>query len=229
MKLLYPRSLGRTLDAVEDSLWTNRRIPTDDRKAVVDWLIQRRGGEGAYRGMFAPTAEDWRDGVRVFTGERVRSGAGTGHILGEEACRVLAQLAGRSPAACSALAHARNWLAEMFVRSKLAPHGPGMCCCGTCSVALWRNLLAGGVDHADRQLDAGLKSLRAHRNGDGRYRVFPFYYTLLALTEMNTPAAKREKRYVAPACERMLKRKAGANDRYQSRRRAVMERILAGC
>jgi hypothetical protein len=39
--------------------------------------------------MFAPTAKDFADGIRLFTGERISSGAATGHILGEEACRAV--------------------------------------------------------------------------------------------------------------------------------------------
>ena len=39
--------------------------------------------------MFAPTNEDYTEGVRLFTGERISSRVGTGHILGEEACRAL--------------------------------------------------------------------------------------------------------------------------------------------
>ena len=39
--------------------------------------------------MFAPTNEDYTEGVRLFTGERISSRVGTGHILGEETCRAL--------------------------------------------------------------------------------------------------------------------------------------------
>jgi hypothetical protein len=39
--------------------------------------------------MFAPTPKDYASGIRLFTGERITSGAATGHILGEEACRTL--------------------------------------------------------------------------------------------------------------------------------------------
>jgi hypothetical protein len=39
--------------------------------------------------MFAPTARDFETGIRLFTGERITSGAAASHILGEEACRAL--------------------------------------------------------------------------------------------------------------------------------------------
>ena len=39
--------------------------------------------------MFDPTNEDYTQGVRLFTGERISSRVATGHILEEEACRAL--------------------------------------------------------------------------------------------------------------------------------------------
>ena len=53
------------------------------------WLAGRQGLSGSYAGMFAPTSTDYAEGIRLFTGERIASGAATGHILGEEACRAL--------------------------------------------------------------------------------------------------------------------------------------------
>ena len=41
------------------------------------------------RDVCAPTYKDYKEGGRLFTGERISSRVGTGHILGEEACRAL--------------------------------------------------------------------------------------------------------------------------------------------
>ena len=43
--------------------------------------------------------------------------------------------------------------------------------------------------------------LKKCRKGESQWRVFPFWYTLLALVEMDLPAAVAEMRYVAPRCE----------------------------
>jgi hypothetical protein len=69
--------------------------------------------------------------------------------------------------------------------------------------------------------------LKEHRDGRGRWRRFPFYYTLLALSEASGGSAEPELRYAAPGLERMLKRRA-RGDRYHRRRRTLAERILAG-
>ena len=80
----------------------------------------------------------------------------------------------------------------------------------------------------ERLLTAGVKSLRALRNGKGRWRVFPFHYTLLALSEMDLPGAAREMQYAGQSLERLLKRSDGG-DKYDGRRRMLAERVLARC
>jgi hypothetical protein len=89
MKLLDARSLAGTIDAVSDALFFGRRIPRDETRRVAVWLAGRQGLPGSYAGMFAPMPKDYAEGIRLFTGERISSGAATGHILGEEACRAL--------------------------------------------------------------------------------------------------------------------------------------------
>jgi hypothetical protein len=70
-----------------------------------------------------------------------------------------------------------------------------------------------------------MQYLREYRDGRGRWRRFPFYYTLLALTEIPDSRATSEMRYAAPVLERMLKRE-GRADRFDVRRRGVAARVL---
>ena len=89
MHILNTNSLASTLDAVTEALFLGRRIPNPDARRVAKWLAKRQGLPGSYSGMFAPTARDFESGIRLFTGERITSGAATSHILGQEACRAL--------------------------------------------------------------------------------------------------------------------------------------------
>jgi hypothetical protein len=104
----------------------------------------------------------------------------------------------------------------------------GTYCCGKCSVALWRHLAAGGLERPERHLAAAMEGLRRSRDGAGRWRRFPFHYTLLALSEIALPAAVEEMRYAAPTLERLLARRQ-ADGPFERRRRVVAERILAKC
>ena len=74
-------------------------------------------------------------------------------------------------------------------------------------------------------MSSGIRLLKKYRDGRGRWRRFPFYYTLLALSEAGGRVAAAEMRYAAPGLERLMRRRAGG-DRYALRRRAVAERVL---
>jgi hypothetical protein len=76
------------------------------------------------------------------------------------------------------------------------------------------------------RLSGGVEYLRDHRDGRGRWRRFPFYYTLLALVEIPGRPAAAEISYASPVLERMLRRR-GRGDRFDLRRRTLAERALA--
>lgn len=120
MKLLDRRSLARTIDAVSDALFFGRRIPRNEVHRVAEWLASRQGLPGSYAGMFAPTPRDYARGIRLFTGERISSGAATGHILGEEVCRALFLLDADLPEARAALVRATRSMDKRLSQSESA-------------------------------------------------------------------------------------------------------------
>ncbi len=221
-------SLAETLDTINDAFFYRRRLTATNRKELTGWIAERRGKSGSYAGMFAPTRDDLRNGIRVYTGEPVRSDAAIGHVLGEEACRGLRLLDVADNTIHEALRRATEGMLHRLRQTEDSQKVHGMYCCGLCSVAYWRNVMVGGLDRNEERLAAGMVALRAHRIGDGHWRRFPFYYTLLALSEINLKPALNEMRYVAPLLERYVKRK-GSNSRFLERRRVISERILAKC
>ena len=82
MNLLHENSLGKTLDAINDALFFEKQIPQEEARRTARWIAGRQGLPTSHAGMFAPTNEDYNEGVRLFTGERISSRVGTGHILG---------------------------------------------------------------------------------------------------------------------------------------------------
>jgi hypothetical protein len=76
------------------------------------------------------------------------------------------------------------------------------------------------------RLAGGLEFLKEHRDGKGGWHRFPFHYTLLALSEMDEKRVSREIAYAAPVLERILRRRSRGG-KFDTRRRAVAERILA--
>jgi hypothetical protein len=228
--LVVPESLAETLDAVNEALFFERPISRARREEAALWIAGRQGLPWSYFNSFAPTERDLKEGaISLFTGEKIASGGGRMHILGEEACRTLQLLGVRNGEAGAAHERAVGSFNQAFrgcvERNPGRDVGWGFFCCYTCSCSLWRNLASGALEHAEERMEAGVGHLRARRDGSGRWRGYPFYYALLALTEMEAPGAREEMRYAAPGVERCLKRLQG-EEKVTRRRREVAERVL---
>ena len=228
MKIVSPASLGATLDALNEAFFYSQPLTKSQRLRAAEWIAGRCGKPDSYAGMPAPTKKEVTEGAYLFTGEKLRTAASTRHVLGEEACRAMILLGVSTPTVRDALKAATSGMMHRLDQNAASGGQPGMYCCGTCSVALWRHLSAGGLEDAESRLVAGMKALKAHRQGDGRWRRFPFYYTLLALGGIDQPSAAAEIRYAAPVCERYLARPAYSQP-FSQRRRLLLERILAKC
>ena len=154
--LIHEASLSETVDATNAALFDSQKLSLEERKRVARWIAARQGLPGAYGDTFAGFAAELKCGICLFTGERITS-ASARHILGEEACRVLQLLRVSDSAVKSALQRAMDGLTRCLQRAALDPcnSNPGRYCCGKCTVGLWRNLLAGGLDRQEERLRKG--------------------------------------------------------------------------
>ena len=226
--MISPDSLADTLDSLAEVEFHGLTLAKALRREAAEWLAGRCSEPRSYAGMPAPTAKDYRTGVRVFTGEKITTGAGTGHVLGEESCRSIRLLDVPLRSVNAALETARANIHRRVKGSEVRGGPVGFFCCGPCTAALWRNLTAGGFPDGERLLLAGLGTLQEHRDGRGRWRRFPFHYTLLALLGLDHDAVIPELRYTARSCERSIKAFRG-KDVYASRRLELMTRVLERC
>ncbi len=208
------------------AFFEQRKISAANRRLVARWIAARQGLFGAYGDTFAGFPAEQKRGIVVFTGERITM-ASSRHILGEEACRVLRLLRIEDSTVQAALERACDGLMRCLHRAALDPRNtnPGTYCCGKCTIGLWRNLLAGGLDRQEERLRKGVSHLRSMRDGQGRWRVFPFWYTVLALNEMDIPPAPKELEYAAALLERTARR-TPASTAYAKRRHELSCRAL---
>jgi hypothetical protein len=226
--LINRTSLSQTVDAINAAHFSGRTLPAAERGQAARWIVGRQGLPGAYGGTFAGFPSERSKGIVLFTGERIAS-ASARHILGEEASRALRQLGVRDLDVTRALERADHGLMRCLERAAEDPRksNPGLYCCGTCSVGLWRNLLAGGLDRREERLRRGASYLRSMRDGERQWRRFPFWYTVLALSEMDNAEARTELKYAAPALERAASR-AVPSAVYGRRRHELAVRTLNG-
>jgi hypothetical protein len=219
-------SLSQTVDAVNAAHFEGRALTIAERRELARWIAGRQGLPGAYGGTFAGFPSERSRGIVLFTGERITS-ASARHILGEEASRALRLLRVPERSVTGALDAADEGLMRCLSRAADDPRNgnPGLYCCGKCSVGLWRNLLAGGLNRREERLRHGALHLRSVRDGEHGWRRFPFWYTVLALSEMGTGEAKAELKYAAPALERAAARPS-ASTVYARRRHDLATRTL---
>jgi len=217
-KILVPESLQETLWRLEEMRQGFRTKSVAHVQEALEWVLARQGFQRSYFNLFMPTNQDLSQGVRLLTGERMLSDAGTRHVLGEEALRTaIVWKLGSSSAVTQAL-KGFNDLLEAGAKS-------GGWCCYTCTTAFLRTLAVTKPDKWDRILEKGLNRIRRARTADGRWHGFPFYYTLLTLSEMDTPSAQAELRHASKIAEGLLKRYRG-DDRISRFRRLGLEAAL---
>jgi hypothetical protein len=224
--LIDTASLSQTVDAISAAQFEGRTLAAAERRDAARWIATRQGLPEAYAGTFAGFPSERSKGIVLFTGERIAS-ASARHILGEETTRALRHLRVRDAGVTRALDAADDGMLRCLARAAADPRNtnPGLFCCGKCSVGLWRNLLAGSLDRQEERLQRGASHLRSMRDAEQGWRKFPFWYTVLALSEMDGGAARTELKHAAPALERAARR-ATPSALYARRRQEVAVRAL---
>ncbi len=225
--MIHANSLSQTVDDINAALFEQRKIAGGEKKTVAEWITERQGLRGAYSGTYAGYSVELAEGILLFTGERITS-ASARHILGEETMRVLRLMNVRDASIRAGLKRADEGMIDAIRRSDADSRNTniGWFCCGKCSVGMWRNLLSGGLERQEERLRKGVgEVLRSHRQGDGRWHRFPFWYTVLALSEVDYPEGRDELRYAAPVLERAAGR-VEPKDLYGRRRHALAARAL---
>ncbi len=218
--LVTPHSLAVTLDTVDKALFDQCPLSGAHIEETMRWLIGRQTLTGPEAGMFAPTEADLSLPLCLFSGEKLHTRLAVRHVLTAEAARALLLLGTGLADVHDMLTHTHRWLTTRCFADS--------CQMGECAhsgIALLRYLAAGGEIEHTPIIERRIQLLSQRRDGRGRWTGYPFYYTMLALGEVNHPAARAEIAYALPACERAAKRlQATTTDR---RRQAILQRALA--
>jgi len=214
--LLIQESLQETVYRLEETRLGFRKSPAEETQTALNWILGRQGLKYSYRGLFAPTENDMTEGLQTLTGERFSGRTALSrHILGEEALRTVV-LWNRSsdPAAVEAL---RGY--EKIVNLSV----DGTFCCYNCAIAFLRTLTVAKVGNWSETLDKGIDKIRKTRIPNGRWHGFPFFYTLLALSEMDVPSAKDELQHASNAAKKLIKKYKQKDDRTSRFRALALE------
>lgn len=211
MELQIANTLTESIDRCNLAFFENQPLTALERYEMVHGIAANLESE---------TAELGGEDLYLFTGERLRTRAAASSILLEESARALILLDSPTVDGVMALEAARRRLA-----GKCFTDGCTLGECAHAAMGWLRYLAVTDLPDTERRLEIGLRRVNALRDANGRWKGLPFYYTLLMLAEQDSPLARRELRYAAPACEKILSMQP-VNEVYGQRRLAVLERVL---
>jgi hypothetical protein len=214
-RILISDSLQETLWRLEEVRYGFRSKSDASISEALDWVLSRQGLPTAYRNrFFAPTERDFQQGLRLPTGEQIRTRAALMHILGEEALRATIIWGRRSSSTVKEALQGFDQIHE-------AAHSNGRYCCYNCTIAFLRTLTVVKPTDWNKTLTNGLSEIRKARTDNGRWKGYPFYYTLLMLSELKLPNAHDELKHARKAAEKLLSKYEG-NDRTTRFRHAAL-------
>ena len=190
-----------------------------DRERLAEWLLAHQIRKGRQSGLFQPTAADFED-RRLVTGERLKTKLATTHILSQESARILRVLRRGDPDIAAAVALTATRLSETCYALQHCTIGE----CAASFVGYVRFVWGTSGEAAAPEITWRLRTLSEHRDGTGRWKSLPFYYTLLVLSEIPLPAARDELVYAAPAWSSAA-RSGSLEEPYAERRRKLQERF----
>jgi len=102
----------------------------------------------------------------------------------------------------------------------------GYFCCKHCTRGCLRSVNAVKTEGWEKTLKNGVAGVKKMRTPDGRWHRYPFHYTLLMLSEVDSASAKRELKYTRSIAERLITRYENKPDRTSRFRAHVLNIAL---
>jgi hypothetical protein len=219
--IIHPTSLTATLDATAEAIFYQNNISTSLRHEITNQIISRQCQTGVNTGFFLLYASESDAKVKLFSGESLNTNLARNHIPMIEAVRILKLLDFGSHAVTHAIELA-NQRMEKMCYSTFCAKGE----CKSLTIAYLRVLSLDGSGNSAPRMISHITNLTNHRDGKGSWGGFPFFYTLLMLSEIDDPLAMQELKYAAPFCEKQFSQNWSA-DPFSKRRQDIIAKALA--
>ncbi|MHA1211108.1 MAG: hypothetical protein ACTSSH_01490 [Candidatus Heimdallarchaeota archaeon] len=192
-------SLAKTIDSLNECLFYNKSLPKKELNYLFKIINDRQMHTGKNIGQISLTPNDYVEGSRLFTGEKLHTKLAVKNILTQETFRVISISDEDGTHTNGSLELANKWLTESCFAE--------FCSVGECShstIGYMRYLNTFKPKNTKKTLITFIELLKQHRNKRKRWDGFPFYYTLLALSEIHLVEAKNELQLALPACEKRI-------------------------
>ena len=186
---------------------------------LANWILAH---QNRYRGfIFYPSQSDRESGIRLFSGEKPKAKFLVDNVVELETLRILALLQPDAPEVLQVLQDANHRLFQLCFANG--------CIVGECahaSIAFLRYLIAHATNPSAPKFRRTLDILKQKRSGDGKWRGFPFFFTLLWLTELPDNLAEDELSYTFGYCDQLFATLRLTRDGTDLLRKKIVQRVL---
>lgn len=208
------------LDSLNEAILLLNRFHRDgdeiDFKQVVEFIVGQQVRFGNDAGIFIESRDVSRPMMRTYTGEKLQTHLAAKNILTVEAVRALILSGSSTPHSRIAIEITDKWLEKQCFSD--------FCTAGECkhsSIAFIRYLNA---CRKSKRVEDHIAKLSKFRDGKGGWKGFPYFYTLLALSEIDSPSADTELQYAFANAEQRFKN-SRSEELYNSRRNEILAQV----
>lgn len=220
MLFIDESSLYNTVTQVARFLFDGGTLSPAERAGLAEWILSHQNRQEGF--IFHPTSDEMAAGIRLFTGEKPRTRLLTANAVELETLRLLALIQPEAGQVQQIFQEADARLAGLCFA--------GVCTTGECahaSIAFLRYRAARDLAGSAPSVSHALDMLRQDRRGGGRWRRFPFYFTLLWLVELPADLAREELAYASGVCEQLISRPQVVGEPANAVRQTILRRSLA--
>ena len=221
MIIINPTNLSATLDAASEVFFHQIVIPPNLQEDIAKMIINRQCQSGMNSGFFIPFAAESEVKVKLYSGETLNTALARTNILLIEAVRILKLLELDSHSVKQSI-HLADQRMKKMCYSNFCSKGE----CRALTIAYLRYLFLDREGSSCSKIKTYLTNLTSQRDGKGKWGGFPFFYTVLALSESDEPLAMQELKYSLPICEKQQAQNWPA-DKISIRRQEIIGRVLA--
>ncbi len=188
--------------------------PSAEQEKLVRFILEHQNPLQGFT--FHPTTGEQETGLALVTGEPAHTRLLRFHAFELETLRLLALLKPVDPQVQDILLLADERLVKLCFSK--------VCITGECKVASIAHLRYRNTRNPDETLNRmGLSKLRQHRLDSGRWKGFPFFFTLLWLLELPPELSAAELQHTQPAIARALSASTGLDDEIRFQREILKQ------
>ncbi|MFW9924668.1 MAG: hypothetical protein ACFFDW_15405 [Candidatus Thorarchaeota archaeon] len=218
MVVVIPQNTAIFLDELNEKLFYNKEIPEEEWNKLAEIIVTKLQRKGREKGCLALSAEEYFNGAQLFTGEKMNTKLAIKNILTLNALSILKSKQALSEDTIEAISIIEEWIVNSCFSK--------FCTVGECKHSTLGYLYYLANLTSEEKYDEFLAILKHHRDGTGRWKGFPYFYTLYILLLVNTSEALEELQYSASVIEKNYKF-ISTDDKYSQRRKELLQRVMS--